>query len=104
MIDKRIKFDDCYQSDGITSLYFVAPKEMLKTFIPNNDYPEAVSMEISLEFPMQENLESKYASICVSPTRQYEDTTEEYDWYDVDLPYDEVEELIALALKNMEES
>ena len=100
MLDKRIKFDERYDSEeyGTATLYFVAPKEMLKKFIPTNDYPEAISMEISIEFPT-EHIEANYADICVSPTREYENGTEDYDWYDVDIPYDEIEELIKLAEK-----
>lgn len=98
MLDKRIKFDERYDSEdyGTTTLYFIAPKEMLKEFIPTNDYPEAISMEISIEFPI-DHIESNYADVCVSPTRENEDGIEEYDWYDIDIPYDEIEELIKLA-------
>ena len=71
---------------------------MLKKFIPTNDYPEAFSMEISIEFPT-EHIEANYADVCVSPTREDENGTEDYDWYDVDIPYDEIEELIKLAEK-----
>ena len=99
MIDKRIKFDERYDSEEYetTTLYFIAPKEMLKRFIPTNDYPEAVSMEISIEFPTG-HIEANYADVCVSPIRQYEDTMEDYDWHDVSLPYDEIEELIKLSI------
>ena len=55
-------------------------------------------MEISIEFPT-EHIESNYADVCVSPTREDENGTEDYDWYDVDIPYDEIEELIKLAEK-----
>lgn len=98
MIDKRIKFDERFDDRdcGTTTLYFIAPKEMLKKFIPVNDYPEAVSMEISIEFPAN-HIQANYADVCVSPTREIEGGTEEYDWYDIDLPYDEIEELINLA-------
>ena len=101
MIDRRIKFDERYDSDdyGTTTLYFIAPKEMLKKFIPTNDYPEAVSMEISVEFPT-DYIEPAQAYVCVSPTREVDGGTEEYDWYDIDLPYDEIEELIKLAEQN----
>ena len=60
--------------------------------------PEAISMEISIEFPT-EHIEANYADVCVSPTREDENGTEDYDWYDVDIPYDEIEELIKLAEK-----
>lgn len=98
MIDKRIKFDERYDSEayGTTTLYFVAPKELLKKYIPTNDYPDAVSMEISIEFPT-EHIEPYYAGACVSPTRKIEDVAEDYDWHDVQLSYDEIEELLRLA-------
>lgn len=99
MLDNRIEFDERYDSEehGTTTLYFVAPKEMLKTMLVN-DYPDAVSMEISIEFPT-EHIEANYASVCVSPTRENECGTEDYDWHDIDLPYDEIGELISLAEK-----
>lgn len=94
MLDKRIEFEERFDSDvyNTTTLYFIAPKEMLKTMMIK-DYPEAVSMEISIEFPTG-CIEVKYADVCVSPTN---DDGEDYDWYDIDLPYDEIEELIRLA-------
>ena len=65
------------------------------------EYPEAVSMEISIEFPMG-HIEPRYADVCISPTRYDEETDsyEDYDWYDIDLPYDEIEELIRLSERN----
>ena len=100
MLDKRIIFDERYDDADYetTTLYFIAPKDMLQKFIPTNDYPEAISMETSIEFPT-EHIEANYADVCVSPTREDENGTEDYDWYDVDIPYDEIEELIKLAEK-----
>ena len=45
MLDNRIKFDERYDSEdyGTTTLYFIAPKEMLKEFIPTKSYPDAIS-------------------------------------------------------------
>ena len=98
MLDNRIKFDERYDSEdyGTTTLYFIAPKEMLKKFIPTKYYPDAISMEISIEFPTN-HIESNYANVCVSPTREDENGTEEYDWNDVNIPNDEIEVLIKLA-------
>ena len=98
MLDKSIIFDERYDYEdyATTTLYFIASKEMLKRFIPTNDYPEAISMEISIEFPT-EHIEANYADVCVSPTREDENGTEDYDWYDVDIPCDEIDELIKLA-------
>ena len=95
MIDNRIKFEEDYISEewGTITLYFIAPKEML-----NGKYPEAESMEISIECP-REYIEARYATVMFSPTK-YDEEGEcytDYDWYDVDLPYEDIEELIKLA-------
>ena len=97
MLDKRIKFDERYDDEDYetTTLYFIAPKEMLKKFIPTNDYPEAISMEISIEFPLNVVV-AEHAYVSISPTNA---DGEDYDWYDVDIPYDGIEELIKLAEK-----
>ena len=98
MLDNGIKFDERYDSEdyGTTTLYFIAPKEMLKEFIPTKSYPDAISMEISIEFPTN-HVEADYANVYVSPTREDENGTEEYDWYDVNISNDEIEGLIKLA-------
>jgi hypothetical protein len=64
------------------------------------DYPEAVSMEISVEFPT-DSAEAAYAEVSVSPTRydEEDDYYEDYDWRDYSLPDVEVNELIELARK-----
>ena len=100
MLDNRIKFDERYDSEdyGTTTLYFIAPKEMLKEFIPTKYYPDAISMEISIEFPTN-HIEANYANVYVSPTREYENGTEDYDWQDANIPNDEIEGLIKLAKK-----
>lgn len=95
MIDKRIEFDERYddEEEGTTTLYFTAPKEML-----DGDYPEAVSMEISVELPT-DDMEARYASVEFSPTRYVEedDGYEDYDWYDVEMSNEDIEALIDLA-------
>lgn len=95
MIDKRIIFEEKYDSEtyGTRTLYFIAPKEML-----NGKYPEAESMEISVEFPIN-HIEPAYADVMFSPTEYDAENNSytDYDWFDVDLPYDEIEELIKLA-------
>lgn len=94
MINKRVEFDERYDDgEGTTTLYFTAPKEML-----DGDYPEAVAMEISIELPT-DKMEARYADVAISPTRYIEedDSYEDYDWYDVAMPYEEIEELIDLA-------
>ena len=94
MIDARIEFDEAWnRPDGETVLFFTAPKEMLW-----GDYPEAVSMEISLEFAT-DNAEPAYVDVSVSPTRYIEedDYYEDYDWRDISMPWSDIRDLIDLA-------
>lgn len=97
MLDKRIEFEERYDNEEheTTTLYFIAPKELL-----DGKYPEADRMEISVEFPTN-HMEPAYASVAFSPSKHEaeEDAWTDYDWYDVDLPYDEIDALITLALK-----
>ena len=95
MIDNRIWFEERYDNEelGTTTLYFVAPKEML-----NGKYPEAETMEISIELPTN-NMEARYATVMFSPTKYYEEGEcyTDYDWFDADMPYEDIEALIKLA-------
>ena len=94
MLDKRIQFDERWdRDDGSTVLWFTAPKELLP-----REYPEAESMEISLEFPTHK-LQAENAIVEISPTKyvEEEDGYTDYDWCEIDLPLDEIEALIQLA-------
>lgn len=97
MIDNRIWLEDRYVSDeyGTTTLYFVAPKEML-----NGKYPDAESMEISIEFPT-DKVDARYATVMCSPTKydEEQESYTDYDWFDADMSYEEIEELIDKARK-----
>ena len=95
MIDNRIYFEEKYESDeyGTTTLYFIAPKKML-----DGKYPEAEHTEISIEFPTSQP-EAQYATVMFSPSRYSEEAEgfTDYDWYDVDMPYEDIEALMQLA-------
>lgn len=69
----RIAFDERYDSDvyNTTTLYFTAPRAML-----GSKYPEAVSAEISIEFPGDYPL-YREASVMISPTNA---EGSDYDW------------------------
>ena len=98
-MDYNIKFDEEYiNSDyGTDTYYFTADKGMLNIFHGNYDFSEAVSAEISIELP-HNSLDAKDADVCISPTREIDGMLEDYDWHDVELSYEEVEELISLIL------
>ena len=95
MLDKRIKFDESYVSEehNTITLYFIAPKDLF-----DGIDEEAESVEISIECP-REYISSKYASVEYSPTKYFEeeDGYIDYDWREIDLPYEEIEALIKLA-------
>lgn len=92
MLDKRIKFDERWdRDDGSTVLWFTAPKELLP-----GEYPEAESMEISLEFPTH-NLCVEDAIVEFSPTMYDEEGYTDYDWEEIDIPFNEIGALIKLA-------
>lgn len=79
-----------------TILYFKVSNEVLEEYT-GRTYPDAVSAEVSLTFPLNDlDLEKMNASI--SPTRYDEewDAYEEYDWTDVELSEDEVAQLMEL--------
>lgn len=93
---ENIKFDERYDDNGETTLYFIAPKEMLDNFFPKGKYPDAVSMEISIEVPTN-NIKAENALVSVSPTIKTEDAYEDCDWIDVDIPLEEIEALLRKA-------
>lgn len=91
---KNLEFDERYDSEeyGTTSLYFTAPKEYLKDFLYEGlEFPEAVSMELSLEYPQSD---PTYVSIQVSPTNE---KGEDYDWFDVVLSDQDIQRLLKIA-------
>lgn len=94
----RIVYDDRYESVDTTTLYFYGPKELLQRWVPNSDYPDAISMEISITFPGK-RAEVSCVQVSVSPTRKVEGGTEDYDWHDIELPGEEIEKLIRMAEK-----
>lgn len=98
MLDTRIEFDERYDNVqyGTTTLYFMAPRELLSA-----KYPEATSTEISVEFPIN-HLDPTYATVMYSPTKYDEenDCYSDYDWFDVELTYGEIAALIKLYEKN----
>lgn len=97
LLEHRIEFEEKYESAdyGTTTLYFKAPKELFNGLRIGN-FPDAVSMEISVEFPSN-HIEAAYADVCVSPTNA---EGSDYDWTDIDLPYEEINALIDLANKS----
>ena len=95
MLDKRIKFEESYVSKehGTITMYFTGPKELL----PWND-EESEFVTISIECP-NEYISSAYANVEISPAKYSEESEGyyDYDWRDITIPYEKIEELIKLA-------
>jgi hypothetical protein len=90
----KIKYEDRYECEeyNTTTLYFIAPKELL-----NDKYPEAVHSEISVEYPTHKP-EACASRVMITPTRKCGDNDyEDYDWFDIDLPLEHIEALINLG-------
>lgn len=88
----QIYLEDRYVSKlhETTTLYFVAPADLL-----DGKYPDAEFATISVEYP-NAYPEASYASVMVSPSKYLEDcdAITDYDWFDVDLSYEEIELLL----------
>lgn len=96
MIDKRIEFDEKYidKENETVTYYFTAPKEMMVIF--GIACPDAVSVEISVEFPLN-CIEGRYGECSVAPTILEDGVYSDVDWQDIYLPCEYVDELIDLA-------
>lgn len=97
MLAKHIAFDERYDNEesGTVTLYFIAPKDLLSTYVPLEKYPDATSAEISLEFP-ENNISAENASVSISPTREVNGGSEDYDWNDISMAYNDINCLIEL--------
>lgn len=85
-----ITFDERYDSDeyNTTTLYFTAPVDRLA-----GNYPEAVSAEISIEFPV-DHPHYHEASVMISPTNA---EGSDYDWNDWPVDAGIFDELMRIA-------
>lgn len=91
----RIEFEESFYSEEYqtVTMYFTAPVELL-----DGKYPDAVSAEISIEFPCADdsNFYPRGGSVEIAATGEHGDGLLDYDWHHVDLPYDEIELLLGL--------
>lgn len=83
-----VQFTERYDSKeyGTTTLYFDAPKELLP-----NQYDDAEYAEIAIECPT-DLIEACSAGVGISPVND----GSSYDWCDIDLQYEEIDDLIDL--------
>ena len=100
-IDERICFEEKYlcQETEMITLYFTADKSLLKE-LTGDKYPEADGMTISIEYPAEEP-EAFNAGVDISPYKIEQDGDDiiicDYDWRELDISYEEIEELMRIA-------
>lgn len=94
-----IRFDEFYDDaiSGERTYYYTAPKELLQIFPMCNQYPEAVSAELSIEIPLKHLDDPEYAIVSLSPTREVDGGTEDCDWCEIDFLASDVSYLMSLA-------
>lgn len=99
MLDNRIQFDERYNNEEYeeTTLYFMTHKDVL-----GGKYPEAVHAEISLHFPINDIRSDSCYIAAISPTMKIDDSYTDYDWCDLDLSDEEIDDLIILAADDKE--
>lgn len=91
-----VKFEEKYVDNEYetTTYYFIIHKALLDFLCPDK-YPEADHGEISIEFPTNYP-EANMATVQISPIKDGYD----YDWSDLNLPYEIIEKLMSLALNS----
>lgn len=99
MIDARITYDDVHVSDvyETTTVYFMIDKSLLDELRPGQ-YPDAEHGEISVEFPTSHPT-ANMSTVMISPTKDGCD----YDWTDIELPYEIIEVLINIIEMHVKE-
>ena len=96
-----IRFDERYDDNysGETTLFFIAPTSLLDNFSPKGEYADAVGTEIAIEVPTN-NIEAKNPELIVSISPIIEtENGYEYDWTDIDIPNEEIETLLVIAME-----
>lgn len=94
MIDmKNFRFTEQYVNEyyDTTTLYFDGPVSLLPSPVA-----DAVGADISVEFPTS-TPDARCANVCIASVIENEYGKSSVDWSDWDIPYEDVEALMALA-------
>lgn len=99
MIDTQFTYEESYVGNTYETTigYFMIDKNFLEELRPGQ-YPEAEHGEISVEYPI-DCPEASSAIVMVSPTKDGSD----YDWTDIELPYEIIEVLINVIEMHVKE-
>lgn len=107
IIDKRVQFEEISISheNSIITGFFTIEKSLLEEMYPNQ-YVEAIAGKLSIEIPMEQSMcmSKNYNATCSISPVEYNANNNEYDcynWFDVYLPQEEVEELINIIKEEL---
>lgn len=98
MDDDRIKFEERYDDDEYetTTFYFVGDKSLLMELV-GNKYSDAEGMTLSIKCPTN-CIDTCNASVEISPHKDIDGVVTDYEWADINLPYEAIDTLIDMAL------
>lgn len=107
VIDKRVQFEEISMSheDKTITGFFTIEKSLLEEMFPNQ-YADAIAGKLSVEISMEQSMcmSKNYNAICSISPVEYNSNNNEYDcynWFDVYLPQEEVEELINIIKEEL---
>ena len=95
-----IRLEDVFENNECQEVtyFFTAPKDLIDQCYPGV-YEDAVGTEVSVTFPMG-HIDAEHATVEISPTREVQDGFSDYDWNEIILPYEDVEELFKIVESN----
>lgn len=98
MFENKIQFDERVFNDAAT-YYFIADKDILLNFFSAEQYPDAESAEICIEFPPDHQDADYVQTTMISPTKDGMD----YDWAHISISDGEIKQLLEIAERALKE-
>ena len=84
------------EEEQILFFYYTGPKELLKKYRPDLDFPDAIGAEIEAEFP-SEDLVAEFGYVYIAPIYKKNQDISTLEWHDAGFSYEEIEELLIIA-------
>ena len=96
----RIIFEETYVTEGEVTFYFTGDAALFQELMGHEE-PGATGTTLSISCPTA-YVGAEHASVQISPSLQTvvdgKESVVDYDWSDIDLPYEDIDWLITQAL------
>ena len=96
----RIMFEEAYVAEGEVTFYFTGDAALFQELMGREE-PGATGTTLSVSCPTA-YVGSEYASVQISPSLRTvvdgKESVADYDWSDINLPYEDIDWLITQAL------